>query len=58
MDNLNFSVLKSVPLILQSEIAECGLASIAMVACYHGHKLDMPAMRKRFSANLKGMNLQ
>ena len=49
---------KSVPLILQSEVAECGLASMAMIACYHGHKLDMPAMRKRYSANLKGMNLQ
>ncbi len=56
--NLNFSLSKSVPLILQSEIAECGLASLAMVACYHGHQLDMSAMRKRFSANLKGMNLQ
>ncbi|WP_367278496.1 cysteine peptidase family C39 domain-containing protein, partial [uncultured Pseudoalteromonas sp.] len=56
--NLNFSFVKSVPLILQSEIAECGLASMAMVASYHGHQLDMPAMRKRFSANLKGMNLQ
>ena len=30
---------------------------MAMVASYHGHKLDMPAMRKRFSANLKGMTL-
>jgi len=56
--HLNFSINKSIPLILQSEIAECGLASIAMVASFHGHKLDMPALRKRFSANLKGMNLQ
>ena len=56
--HLNFSIKKSIPLILQSEIAECGLASMAMAASYHGHKLDMPAMRKRFSANLKGMNLQ
>ncbi|GAA0824189.1 peptidase domain-containing ABC transporter [Colwellia asteriadis] len=55
---LAFSVNKSVPLLLQSEIAECGLASLAMVASFHGHQLDMPAMRKRFSANLKGMNLQ
>jgi len=55
---LNFSTLKSVPLILQSEIAECGLASLAMVASFYGHKLDMPAMRKHYSANLKGMNLQ
>ncbi|TWX68492.1 peptidase domain-containing ABC transporter [Colwellia demingiae] len=55
---LSFSIYKGVPLILQSEIAECGLASMAMVASYHGHQLDMPAMRKHFSANLKGMNLQ
>ncbi|AXV63958.1 hypothetical protein D0907_01065 [Pseudoalteromonas lipolytica] len=29
-----------------------------MIAYYHGHKLDMPAMCKRFSANLKEMNLR
>ncbi len=55
---LSFSLKKTVPLILQSEIAECGLASIAMVASYYGHKLDMSAMRQRYSANLKGMKLQ
>lgn len=55
---LNYSLQHTTPLILQSEIAECGLASMSMVACYHGHQLDMQAMRKRFSANLKGMNLQ
>ncbi|SEL00168.1 colicin V processing peptidase. Cysteine peptidase. MEROPS family C39 [Colwellia chukchiensis] len=55
---LSYKPTKSIPLVLQSEIAECGLASMAMVASFHGHQLDMPAMRKRFSANLKGMNLQ
>lgn len=55
---VNFSLAKPVSLILQSEVAECGLASMAMVASFYGHQLDMPAMRKRFSANLKGMNLQ
>lgn len=58
LDLLEFSSAKRVPLILQAEVAECGLASMAMVASYYGHKLDMAAMRKRFSANLKGMNLQ
>lgn len=29
-----------------------------MAACSYGHQLDMPAMCKRLSANLKGMNLQ
>ena len=55
---LKFGFSKHLPIILQTEIAECGLASMAMVASYYGHQLDMPAMRKRFSANLKGMNLQ
>jgi ATP-binding cassette subfamily B protein RaxB len=55
---LSFSSSKTVPLILQAEMAECALASMAMIASYHGHQLDMPAIRKRFSANLKGMNLQ
>ncbi|WP_226685351.1 peptidase domain-containing ABC transporter [Shewanella indica] len=55
---LEFSGKKRVPLILQAEMAECGLACIAMVASFYGHKLDMAALRKRFSADLKGMNLQ
>ncbi len=56
--HLNYSINSFVPLILQSELAECGLASMAMIASFHGHQLDMPAMRKGFSANLKGMSLQ
>lgn len=55
---LEFTVNRNVPVVLQAEIAECGLASIAMVAGYYGYQLDMAAMRKRFSANSKGMNLQ
>jgi ATP-binding cassette subfamily B protein RaxB len=58
IDLLEFSSKKRVPLILQAEIAECGLASMAMIASYYGHQVDMPAMRQRFSANLKGMSLQ
>ncbi|TRX52736.1 peptidase domain-containing ABC transporter [Thalassomonas sp. M1454] len=55
---LQFSLLKSVPLILQSEIAECALASMAMISHYHGHQIDMSTMRKRVSSNLKGMDLE
>ena len=52
---LNFSRPKSVNITLQSEIAECYLAVMAMVAGYFGHKLGMSAMRKPFSANLNYM---
>lgn len=58
VDLLEFSGNKRVPLILQAEMAECGLACMAMIASFNGHKLDMGALRKRFTANLKGMNLQ
>lgn len=43
--------------ILQSEIAECGLACLAMIASAHGSPVTMPEMRRRFPAALKGMKL-
>ncbi|MCL1050328.1 peptidase domain-containing ABC transporter [Shewanella abyssi] len=55
---LEFSGKKHVPIILQAEMAECGLACVAMIASFHGHRLDMAALRKRYSADLKGMSLQ
>lgn len=62
MDNpvklLNFSWKKSLPVILQTEVAECGLASVAMVANYHGHKVDLNALRRQYSISSKGATLQ
>ncbi len=55
---LVFSNKKQVPLILQTEIAECGLASMAMIASFYGHQFDMASMRQFSSAQSKGMNLQ
>jgi ATP-binding cassette subfamily B protein RaxB len=46
-----------VPLILQTEAAECGLACLAMVASAHGHRTDLATMRKRFSLSAKGVTL-
>lgn len=58
MSILDFSLKKFVPVIYQSEIAECGLASLAMISTYFGKKVDLPAMRKRISIKTKGINLQ
>nr|WP_300311918.1 peptidase domain-containing ABC transporter [Halomonas sp.] len=52
------SMKKGTPVIIQSEAAECGLACMAMVASYHGHALDLPAMRRHFATSLKGMALR
>ena len=49
--------LRRTPVIRQAEAAECGLACLAMVASYHGHKVDLATMRRRFSISLKGAKL-
>lgn len=45
------------PLILQSESGECGLACLAMISSYHGQRVDLLAMRRRFGSSGKGANL-
>jgi ATP-binding cassette subfamily B protein RaxB len=54
---LNFGFRRRVPLILQAEAAECGLACLAMVANYHGNNADMLTLRQRFSISLRGVKL-
>jgi ATP-binding cassette, subfamily B, bacterial CvaB/MchF/RaxB len=48
----------AVPLILQSEAAECGLACLAMVAGYHGHRIDLPSLRRRFPPSVRGVSMR
>lgn len=55
---LKFSGAKRLPMIMQTEAAECGLACIAMVAGYHGCKIDLTHLRHRHSISLKGATLQ
>ncbi|WP_449467674.1 peptidase domain-containing ABC transporter [Stenotrophomonas humi] len=43
--------------IIQSEAAECGLASLAMVADAHGLHIGLPELRRRFPLSLKGAKL-
>ena len=55
---LNFINRSRLPIFQQSEAAECGLASLAMVAGYHGYKTDLSSLRRRFPVSLKGATLQ
>jgi ATP-binding cassette, subfamily B, bacterial CvaB/MchF/RaxB len=48
---------RQLPLILQTEATECALACLAMVSRFHGHDIDLPSLRRRFSTSLKGLNL-
>ena len=49
---------RRLPVILQTESAECGLACLAMMASYHGHEIDLSTLRQRFSISLKGATLK
>jgi len=57
LDGLQWGWRRKLPVILQTEAAECGLASLAMIARYHGHDVDLPSLRRRHSTSLKGANL-
>lgn len=55
---LNFGLTRKVPLILQAETAECGLASLAMICGYHGLNVDMLNLRHHFSISTQGATLK
>ncbi|HET6609678.1 MAG TPA: peptidase domain-containing ABC transporter [Rhodopila sp.] len=46
------------PIILQTEAAECGLACLAMIASFHGHRIDLNTLRRRHPISLKGVTLR
>jgi ATP-binding cassette, subfamily B, bacterial CvaB/MchF/RaxB len=49
---------KSVPLVLQQEAAECGLACLSMVAQYFGAQAQIEDLRSRFEVSSRGTSLQ
>ena len=51
------SSTRVLPLVLQTEAAECALACLVMVARFHGHDIDLPSMRRRFGSSVKGESL-
>lgn len=55
---LSYSGKRRVPLIFQSEVAECGLASLAMISSFHGYQINLSSLRKHLSLTTQGMNLK
>jgi len=56
-DDLKFWRRQSIPVLLQSEASECGLACLAMIASYWGYRVDLAYIRRRFNVSLKGLSL-
>ncbi|WP_370529877.1 peptidase domain-containing ABC transporter [Salinispirillum sp. LH 10-3-1] len=55
---LHFSGSRRLPMVHQSEAAECGLACLAMIAGFYGYDTDLLHLRKRFSVSQHGVNLK
>ncbi|TRD12729.1 peptidase domain-containing ABC transporter [Erythrobacter insulae] len=47
-----------VRLVRQTEVAECGLASLTMVANFYGFDVDLGTMRRRYSPSMRGAPLR
>lgn len=58
LSEISFWRTRRLPIFLQTEAAECGLACIAMVSNYWGHHVDVASMRRRFAISLKGVTLK
>jgi ATP-binding cassette subfamily B protein RaxB len=57
IDQLSFGLGRTLPVILQTEAAECGLACLAMVLHHHGVSTDLAALRTRHAISLTGVTL-
>jgi ATP-binding cassette subfamily B protein RaxB len=55
---LSFTNASRLPMILQTEMAECGLACLAMVSYYYGHKVDLNTLRRDYPVSMKGATLK
>jgi ATP-binding cassette subfamily B protein RaxB len=56
-ERLRFGWRRKLPVLLQTEAAECGLACLAMIASYHGHAVDVATLRRRFTVSMRGATL-
>ncbi|MFT9381337.1 peptidase domain-containing ABC transporter [Gluconobacter sp.] len=58
LHDLQFGFGRKVPVILQSEAAECGLACLAMIMGYYGHPIDIATFRRQQGSSSRGATLQ
>lgn len=58
LDAISLRMGRRLPLILQTEATECGLACLAMITGFHGHHVTLMDLRRQFNVSLKGSTLK
>jgi ATP-binding cassette subfamily B protein RaxB len=56
-ERLNFGFAPRLPVLRQTEAAECGLVCLAMIASFHGLRTDPAAIRARHAMSSRGLTL-
>ena len=57
LEQLDLGWSTGLPVVLQTEAAECGLACVTMIARYHRAPADLADLRRRFGMSLMGASL-
>jgi len=57
-DGLRLGIRQKLPLILQTEAAECGMACLAMITAYLGNPVGLAELRRHYGFSLKGATLK
>ncbi|EER1716394.1 peptidase domain-containing ABC transporter [Escherichia coli] len=57
INRLDMRWRRRVPVIHQTETAECGLACLAMICGYFGKNIDLISLRRKFNLSARGANL-
>lgn len=57
LDRLSLGIGRKIPVILQTESSECGLACLTMIASYYGYESDLLTLRQKYPISQKGATL-
>ncbi|MTD38538.1 ATP-binding cassette domain-containing protein [Erwinia sp. CPCC 100877] len=59
LHSINLSFYRSsLPVILQTEAAECGLACLSMISAWHHNALELKELRRKYGVSQKGITLE
>lgn len=58
LNSLRFSNARSIKLVMQNEVNECGMACLCMIADYHGKGLNLSDLRLSLNDDGKGVSLK
>lgn len=57
MNRLDIRLFKRMPMVHQTEAAECGLASLAMICGHYGKTINLITLRQQFNMSARGTTL-